>query len=269
MADGITSEASLASMDGMRVRFVREGRGPLLVLLHGAGSSLEAFDAIAARLRWTCEVIRLDLPGFGLTGPRPDRDYRIESYVAFLDRFLDAQSVPECTLVGHSFGGNVAWNFALAHPERVRRLVLMNATGYPGKSLPLALRLARHRLTRPLVRRAVSQATVARNLRALVGPGFTVSPTMAERVHAMLSRPGNRDAFVDFANTDQVDHTSELCRLWVPTLVLRSDRVDGQHFARDIPENREIVLPGVGHLMPEEAPADTADAILEFVGGRR
>ena len=258
--------SSFTSLDGMRVRFVREGRGPAVLMLHGSGSSLDAFDEIAARLRPTCEVVRLDLPGFGLTGPRPDRDYRIESYVSFLSRFLDEQSIERCTLIGSSLGGNIAWNFAATFPERVRSLVLMNATGYPGKSLPTAIRLARNPLTRPLVRRMGSRGAVARNLRGAVGPGFTVPDELVDRVHATISKPGNSDAFIDFANTDQADRSTELRHLQVPALILRGDVIDGQHFARDLPHCREIVLAGVGHLMPEEAPAAVADAVLDFLG---
>jgi pimeloyl-ACP methyl ester carboxylesterase len=267
MALGKTAAAtaSFASVGGMRVRFLREGSGPAVLLLHGSGSSLEAFDGIAARLRPTHEVIRLDLPGFGLTGPRPDRDYRIESYVAFLARFLDGQSVRRCTLAGHSLGGNIAWNFALAHPERTTSLVLMNATGYPGKSLPTAMRLARNPLTRPILRRLGSRSMVARNVRSAVGPGFTPSQETIDRIHAMMSQPGNQAAFIDLARTEQADRSAELRRLRAPTLILRGEQIDGQHFATDIPDSTDVVLPGVGHLMPEEAPTEVADAILGFL----
>ncbi|TPQ22655.1 alpha/beta fold hydrolase [Streptomyces sporangiiformans] len=268
MKNSLTEGSSFTSVDGMRVRFVREGRGPAVLLLHGSGSSLDTFDEVAARLRPAYEVIRLDLPGFGLTGPRPDRDYRIESYVAFVARFLDGQSVDTCMVAGNSLGGNIAWNFALTHPERVRRLVLMNSTGYVGKSLPVAMRLARNPLTRPLLRRAGSRGMVARNVRGMVGPDFTVPEAMVDRMHAMMSRPGNRAAFIDLARTDQADRTPELRRLRVPTLVLRGDGIDGQHFARDIPGSQDIVLPGIGHLMPEEAPTRVAGAMLEFLGGQ-
>ena len=71
-------------------------------------------------------------------------------------------------------------------------------------------------------------------------------------------------AFVDLANTDQPDRSAEIPGIAVPTLVLRSNRVDGQHFARDIPGSREVVLTGVGHLMPAEAPEAVSDAILQF-----
>jgi pimeloyl-ACP methyl ester carboxylesterase len=266
--DSRATESSFTSIDGMRVRFIREGHGPPVVLLHGSGSSLEAFGAVAARLRPSLELIRLDLPGFGMTGPRPDRDYRIETYVELLGQFLDGQSVPRCTVVGHSLGGNIAWNFALTHPERVARLVLLNATGYPDKSRPTAFRLARNPIVRPVMRRRGSRRMTARNLRGLVGPGFTVTEDL-ERTYAMMRRPGNRDAFVDFAITEQADHSPELRGLCVSTLILRGDGVDGQHFTSDIPNSREIVLAGVGHLMPEEAPTEVATAIAEFVGNHR
>ncbi|WP_315889955.1 alpha/beta hydrolase [Streptomyces sp. P9(2023)] len=109
---------------------------------------------------------------------------------------------------------------------------------------------------------------VARNIRGMVGPGFTVPEALVDRLHAMMRRPGNSAAFIDLARTDQADRTAELGRLRVPTLVLRGEGIDGQHFARDIRDAQELVLPGVGHLMPEEAPVLVGDAMLPFLGGR-
>ncbi|WP_329015005.1 alpha/beta fold hydrolase [Streptomyces sp. NBC_00690] len=254
-----------ADLDSMRVRYRRAGTGPPLLLLHGSGSSLEAFDRIAPPLHTDHDVIRPDLPGFGLTGPRPDRDYRITTYAAFLARLIDALAVKTCSVAGHSLGGNIAWNLALDHPGRVDRLILMNATGYPGKTLPLAMRLARNPLTRPLLRRAGSRRATAATLRSAAGSAFTVPDTLIDRTHAMTGRPGNRQAFIDLARTDQPDRTAHLSDITAPTLVLYGENIDGQHFARDIPDSREAVLPGVGHLMPEEAPEAVTTAVRTFL----
>lgn len=249
-------------LDGMRVHVRQTGTGPTLVLLHGSGSSLHVFDAVTDLLADRFDVVRPDLPGFGLTGPRPDRDYSIGAYVSFLDRLLDA---PErFVLAGHSFGGQIAWTYALAHPDRLRGLVLMNATGYPDKDVPLALRLARIPALRPVLRRLGSRTATARNLAGLVGPGTTVDDALVDRVHALMSRPGARDAFIDFANTDHPDRSAEIASIRTPTLVLSSDLVSGQHFARDIPDSHKVALPGVGHLMPLEAPAEVSRAITAF-----
>jgi pimeloyl-ACP methyl ester carboxylesterase len=263
----LDEQSRYVTIDGLRVHHKREGAGPPVLLLHGSGSTLHSFDAVAADLISDCEVVRLDLPGFGLTGPRLDRDYRIETFVEFLTAFMAELGLTDAHVVGHSLGGNIAWNLAVEHPPRVRSLVLLNATGYPAKTLPAALRMARNPVLRPLLRRwAPPRGATVRGLRASVGPGMTVEGAMVERISAMLSRPGNRSAFIDFANTDQTDRSRRIPGITAPTLIVRSDLVDGQLFSRDIPNSREIELPGVGHLMPEEAPRQVAAAIRTQVG---
>lgn len=261
-----TLDVQVVSVDGLRVHYKRAGQGPTVVLLHGSGSSLEGFERVAALLSSSYDVIRPDLPGFGRTGPRPDRDYRVRTYARTIARFLAALRVPHFVVAGNSLGGNIAWNLALDAPERVDGLVLVNATGYPEKSLPAGLRLARNPVLRPLLRRWLPRSATERGLREAVGPNSAiVDDAMVDRVHALTSRPGNRSAFVDFANTDQPDRSGEIKRITVPTLVLRSAEVDGQHFARDITDARERVHPDGGHLLPEEYPEWVAAAIAEFL----
>lgn len=262
-----TDETSgFVELDGMQVHFRRTGQGPTVLLLHGSGSSLHIFDAAVPVLAADFDVLRLDLPGFGVTGPRPDRDYSVGAYVSFLDRFADALGVERFLVAGHSFGGQIAWTYALSRPHRLTGLVLMNATGYPDKSVPLVLRLARNPLTRPLVRHLGSHAATRRSLVRLAGPGSSVvDDAMVDRVHAFTSSPAAKQALIDFAGTEQPDRSAELADIATPTLVLRSDLVDGQHFGRDVPDCREVLLPGVGHLMPAEAPRAIGRAITSFV----
>ncbi|MFS8097398.1 alpha/beta hydrolase [Lentzea alba] len=261
-----TSDTEIASVDGLRVHYKRAGQGPTVVLLHGSGSSLEGFERVAALLSSSCDVIRPDLPGFGRTGPRPDRDYRVRTYARTIASFMTALHVPRFAVAGNSLGGNIAWNLALDAPERVDGLVLVNATGYPEKSLPAGLRLARNPLLRPVLRRWLPRGATERGLREAVGPKSSiVDDAMVDRVYALTSRPGNLSAFVDFANTDQPDRSGEITRIKVPTLVLRSAEIDGQHFARDIPGAQERVHPDGGHLLPEEYPDWVAAAIAEFL----
>jgi pimeloyl-ACP methyl ester carboxylesterase len=259
------ADVQVVSVDGLRVHYERAGQGPTVVLLHGSGS-LEGFERVAALLSTSCDVIRPDLPGFGRTGPRPDRDYRVRTYARMIARFMTALRLPHFAVAGNSLGGNIAWNLALDAPDRIDGLVLVNATGYPEKSLPAGLRLARNPVLRPLLRRWLPRSATERGLREAVGPhSAIVDDAMVDRVHALMSRRGNRSAFVDFANTDQPDRSAELRRIAVPTLVLRSAAIDGQHFARDIPGARELVHPDGGHLLPEEDPDWVAAAIAGFL----
>ncbi len=261
----MTSTQSV-TVDGLRVHYVRAGQGPAVVLLHGSGSSLEGFERVAELLSASYDVIRPDLPGFGRTGPRPDRDYRVRTYASTIARFTTALQLPHFAVAGNSLGGNIAWNLALDAPEGVDRLVLVNATGYPEKTLPAGLRLARNPLLRPLLRRWLPRGATERGLREAVGPNSAiVDDTMVDRVHALTGRPGNRSAFVDFANTDQPDRSADIPKISVPTLVLRSAGIDGQHFTRDIPGAVERVHADGGHLLPEEDPDWVAKAIKEFL----
>jgi pimeloyl-ACP methyl ester carboxylesterase len=259
-------DSRFVAVGGLRIHYQRAGRGPALVLLHGSASSLQHFDRAAALLSESFDVIRPDLPGFGLTGPRKDRDYRIASYASTVADFLEALGVPRYAVVGNSLGGNIAWNLALDHPERLTGLVLVNATGYPEKKMPAGMRLTRNPLLRPLLRRVMPRGAIERNLRAAVGPHSTiVDDAMVDRAHQLMNRPGNRSAFVDFCNTDQPDRSPEIPRVTVPTLVLRSTGIDGQHFTRDLPGAEELVHPHGGHLLPEEEPQWVSDAVATFL----
>lgn len=266
LESGSDPDSRFVTAGGLPIHYKRTGTGPPLLLLHGSGSSLQSWDHVTSALSGVCDVIRPDLPGFGLTGPRPDRDYRVQTYAKTVALLLDTLGIGAVTVVGNSLGGNIGWNIALDYPDQVDRLVLINATGYPDKSLPLAFRLARSTVGRVMLRRLVSRSTTERNLRSIVGANqAVVDDAMVDRVYAMMKRPGNQQAFIDFANIDQLDRTGELPKIAVPTLVLRSASIDGQHFARDIPGSRELLHPDGGHLLNEEDPQWVADAVRRFI----
>ena len=260
------SDSHFIQVGGLRMHYKRTGRGPALLLLHGSGSSLHHFERAAALLAPSFEVIRPDLPGFGLTGPRTDRDYRVTTYAATVADFMRALGVERYAVAGNSLGGNIAWNLALEDPDPLTGLILVNATGYPEKEMPAGMRLMRKPLVRPILRRWMPRSAIERNLRMSVGPNSNiVDETMIERSYQLMSRKGNRSAFVDFVNIDQPDRSGLIPRIEVPTLVLRSEGMDGQHFARDIPGAQEQVHPDGGHLLPEEDPVWFAAATESFL----
>ncbi|MBE8591552.1 alpha/beta hydrolase [Pseudomonas sp. MAFF 301449] len=260
----LDAQSRFIVIGGKRVHYKREGSGPVLVLLHGSGSSLQCFDGVLPALQAHFEVVRLDLPGCGASAPMPEQDYRIETFVRFVNEFVERLSLKEFQLVGNSLGGNIAWNFALDYPDKVELLFLLNATGYPEKSLPAAFHLARNAFGRFVLRRMLSRRSTTKNLHSLIGPRTVLDDAVIDRVYALMAIPANREAFISFARTDQRDRSPELRKVKTPTLVLRGEQVDGQYFARDIPGSKEIVLTGVGRLLPEEAPQEIIESILNF-----
>ena len=113
-------------LDGLAVHYVRQGRGPAVVLLHGLGGFAESWRRTIDALSGCADVLALDLPGFGLSA-KPRSRYDLDFFVRALHGFLDAAGVGQASLVGHSLGGAIAVAYALTHPARLDRLALVSA----------------------------------------------------------------------------------------------------------------------------------------------
>ena len=111
------------AVDGLALHYVREGRGPAIVLVHGLGGFAEAWRTTIDVLARSADVLALDLPGYGLSA-KPRTRYDLDFFTRVLHGFLDAVGLGQVSLVGHSLGGAVAVTYALAHPARVDRLAL-------------------------------------------------------------------------------------------------------------------------------------------------
>jgi pimeloyl-ACP methyl ester carboxylesterase len=256
-----TPPSQFMDVDGLAVHYRDEGQGFPVVLLHGAASSLFTWDAWAAQLSKHYRVIRYDLPGFGLTGPNATKDYSMAWHVRFLSEFLDKLNVPACALAGNSFGGRIALSFALAHPERVKKLILVDSSGYPmPERKVLVMQLAKM----PLIGRMLSHVTprffIAMTIRQMYGDPRRLSEATIDRYYDMILREGNRDTFVTVARTEIEDATASIRALEVPILILWGAEDQAvplayaERFHRDLRHSQLIVYPGVGHVPMEEIP---------------
>lgn len=250
---------------------------PAILLLHGTGSSLHTWDGWARRISPTMRVVRLDLPGFGLTGPHPSGDYSGTATVDFLERFADAAGLKRFAIVGHSLGGYYAWRFALRHPARVSALVLIDAVGYPiepGTSGAVALELARMPVVSELMRFAPIRGVVERSLKDTYGDDSKVTPELVDRYEQLMLRPGNRTAMGDRARAERRPvGWQRLPELYVPTLIQwgGADRwvpiAHAERFRSDIPDSRLVLYPSLGHLPMEEDPKTTVRDAMTFLRG--
>ena len=271
------NEASrFASVQGMRVHYRSEGSGPTLLLLHGAGSSLHTWDRWLESLKYDFRVIRIDLPGHGLTGPMPSSDYRVGAYVEFLEAFISELGNEPLALAGQGFGGQVAWNYALRFPARVDKLILLSASGYPRPSAePAPLSgIARIPGVRWLASVMTTRSQTADALRASFGDEGFVTDALVDRHHELARRPGNRQAAMQRAAAAADDLNGDHRQIQQPTLILwgmqdrRAPLTDARGFADDVDGARLITYPGIGHLLHEELPGQSARAALTFLRDR-
>jgi 2-hydroxy-6-oxonona-2,4-dienedioate hydrolase len=116
---------------GIKTRFVQAGNvsNPPLVMLHGTAGSLENFAANIASHAQHFNCIAFDMIGSGMTA-KPDYDYETEHYVAHAVDVFEALDIEKASIIGLSLGARVASRFAIDHPEKVEKLILLSATAY-------------------------------------------------------------------------------------------------------------------------------------------
>ena len=265
-------------IDGMDVHYRDEGiqtDSIPIVLIHGTGASLHTFEDWSKGLVSTRRVISMDLPGYGLTGAFPNRDYTSDNYVAFIKDFLDALQIEKCILGGNSLGGRIAWNFTAAHPERVDQLILIDASGYPAKSnsVPLAFRLAQVPIVKNLFTFVTPPFIARSSIKNVYADKSKVTDELAQRYFDLTLRKGNRQAFVDKLNTS-VDTTAyhQIKSISQRTLILWGEEDNlipieqAYRFHEDLPNDTLVILKHVGHMPMEESPQESLEVLLSFLG---
>ncbi|MDX1599935.1 MAG: alpha/beta hydrolase [Anaerolineales bacterium] len=256
----------------VRVHYRDQGQGPALVLLHGTFASLHTWDGWADSLREEYRVIRLDLPGFGLTGPRPSGDYRLATEVSFLHEFLEMLSVDRFYLVGNSLGGHIAWRYALNYPEQVQKLILLDSAGARGwNQAPWIFRLVRE-LPIPEAATVLTPRFLVRLiLHHIYADPSRVDPPLVDLYFDLVRRPGNRSAFVQRAKLHEPSRFDELIQLNIPTLLIWGAEDPwipleiAREFERILPRAHLSVIEGAGHLPMEERPAATLRPVRPFL----
>lgn len=269
--------SQFVTVQGMQVHLRDEGpRDDALpvVLLHGTSASLHTWDGWVAALPER-RVIRMDLPGFGLTGPMADGRYDMARYVDFLAALLDTLGVQQAVVAGNSFGGRLAWEMAAAHPERVAQLVLVDAAGYPtpSVSVPIGFRIAQVPVLNRLMEVTLPRGMVASSVRNVYGDPEKVTPALVDRYFELTLRAGNRRALVErFRQAPSGEGAAAIRRLTQPTLILWGgrDRLispdNAERFRADIAGSTLALFPALGHVPHEEDPVATVAPVRRFLG---
>jgi pimeloyl-ACP methyl ester carboxylesterase len=272
--------SKFVTVDGLSVHLRNEGPGDdphPIVLLHGTASSLHTWQGWTDGLKAQHRVVRFDLPGAGLTGPFPDDDYRIGHSTRFVADLLDQLGVKHAVVVGNSLGGYVAWEMAIARPDLVERLVLIDARGYPDTSgeTTLAERLMQVPGLGPFViEHFTPRSLIEKSVASVMGDPRKATAEQMDRTYELLLRAGNRRALM--LQNEQIAFTESerIKAVAVPTLVLwgaLDQRVPLSHAARfhdDIAGSALVVLSGLGHIPQEEDPARTLRAFEAFLAAR-
>ena len=264
-------ESHFVPIDGMNVHFKDEGKGCPIILLHGIGSSLHTWDIWANSLKKNYRVIRLDLPGFGLTGPHPKKDYSMNNFTDFLNKFLLKIKVDTCYMAGNSMGGAIAWNYSIKYTS-VKKMALIDAVGYPiYKSNFFLIGLCRIPLINKGVKFYTPMFMTKLTLQTLYGNKNKIDNLLVNRYRDLLLRPGNRQAFIDAACEDWYSSNKNISKVNVPTFIQWGEEdytIPVEHalkFKNDILNSKIKIYRNVGHMPMEEAGAATIADFQNFL----
>ena len=230
---------------GAEIHYTDEGSGVPVVMIHGLGGSFLNWNKLRDRMKDDYRVIRIDLPGFGLSDlpqPEGDKTNYIQQYRDFMSFMLDTLHVDSVYLVGNSMGGMMSWGTAADHPDKVKKMVLISAAGYDLENV---------------------SNTAARMLKV---PFIEY----LKNNNMMWNREGNIHAAIALASSGRFPDSSMIATVKCPTLILwgKQDKIvpldHAYRFKRDIKNSEMVLFDNCGHCAMIEMADETAAAIKQF-----
>lgn len=277
-------DSKFIEIDGLDVHYKDQGKGPVLLLIHGVVASLHTWDGWYEELKDHYRIIRIDMPGFGITGPNKlfaepikEHEHLIESILEFLDSFLDEVGIDRCHIAGNSLGGFYAWNYAVHRPDRVEKLILLDPIAY-NQSLPYIFWLSNLPGVSYIIKNfGLPRFFIQDNLKRLYGKKERITCDLCDRYWELTMRSGNRDSlmkvFKTIAELSKSDTVyQEIKNIKTPVLMAwgtkdiwsRWKETLG-HWKKDLPHAELIMYEGCGHMPMEEIPEISANDAHNFL----
>ncbi|NOS92180.1 MAG: alpha/beta hydrolase [Cyclobacteriaceae bacterium] len=275
-----TAQSSYVQVDDAKLHVRQRGAGPALFLLHGSFASLHTWNGWENELEKSFHTISLDFPGHGLTGPTPSAKYSTDDYAQLIFKLANQLKIDTFYVAGNSMGGQVAWKMALHHPERVKKLILVDAAGYSKvdtttksakQSRPFIFKLLQNDVTANLLVKITPRFLFRWNLKQVYVNPDAVREEDVNRFYDLMMRAGNREATIQRLRQPGKDLQDSIRFIATPTLILwgKKDRwipvANADRFKKDIQTAQLIVWDDLGHVPMEEQPDLTVTPVISFL----
>lgn len=262
------------------VHYRDEGTGPVILALHGIVDSLHTWDGWVEELQDEYRIIRLDVAGFGLTGPTDVDKMREDAWVGFIHGFVNAIGLEgKFNIAGNSLGGAIAWNYAVEHPDRITKLIMLDPAAYPFKGLPWPVELSVVPVASQGAKIAIPKLVFTIAVKEVFGDKSKITKDMTDRFFDLSMRRGNRSSYIDIfrelkalAKNDSFSQKIPLLvEHQIPTLLMWGEKdkwIPPEQIAlwkRDVPDIKVIVYKGVGHTPQLEIPRRSARDARDFL----
>lgn len=260
--------------DGIYVHYKEYGQGEPLLLIHGYTSSSYTWTDVAPELAKHYRVITPDVVGFGLSSKPVDGNYNYEGFSNYMVAFLDKIGLDKVYIAGNSMGGGISIQFALDHPERVKKMVLIDSAGISHGRKPIIFGI----LSTPVINSFFGSlnspffTAISFRLMAFYDDSL-VTPEKAEAYFQPFRTKGALNAAArTMKENDWGELEEQFAEISVPTLIIWGDKDAiiappiAYVFNKKIPGSTLLMLEKCGHMPQEEMPAKTAEAMIGFLG---
>jgi pimeloyl-ACP methyl ester carboxylesterase len=260
---------------GITLHYREHGRrrGPAVLFIHGLGGSSLSWKSWERTLAKDYHLYQIDLPGHGLTVAPDDWRPSPEAYAKTVEQFARSQRLGRFALVGASFGGQVAWTYAVRYPGRVADLVLISSSGWAEEHPPRVFALLRQPWIIPLLAQIDTTPLFKKALTSTYSDPSKVTHAMVKRFADFSQAPGHRA--IIFRTTGSLPlfepaTPQVLAKIAAPTLILhglRDTRVpsrDAQRFHRAIAQSKLVIYPNASHALADEFAGTAATDTLRF-----
>lgn len=254
------------------IHYVDQGKGKVILMIHGLGGSHRNFEKIALELSKDYRVIRIDLPGFGLSEFPKDSLKIMEVYDGFLHAFMQDLHLDSVSLVGNSMGGMVSWVYAYKHPEHINKLVLMGSAGYDLEAArKQAIQFARFGFVEVLAQRGLPLFITKRAVARCYYDKKFINPAEVKKANTFWNIEGNLAVFFNIAHTQEFPDEKWIQQIHKPTLIIwgENDQIaplkNASKFEHDIKNSKKIIYPHCGHLPQNECTQQLAKDLRAFI----
>jgi pimeloyl-ACP methyl ester carboxylesterase len=266
------------NIDGTKLRYIKSGKGPVLVLLHTLRTQLDLFEKVVPELSKHFTVYALDYPGHGYSDI-PQTRYDAAFFTETVEGFLDKLDLRDVTLAGVSIGGSVALIIAARRNPRVARVVAINPYDYArGRGMGRAGLFGAFVTYAALVPVIGETVMRLRNslimdavLRGGVADANNIPPALLKEMYLVGNRPEHYRGFLSLLrNAESWDTaTKDYGRIQMPILLIWGDQdwarpVEREHDRMLIPGVEMMTLAGGGHFLPLDRPRELTEAIIRF-----
>lgn len=261
--------------NGKELHYTDEGEGFPILMVHGFGGSYKNFEDLGNLLVDKYRIIKVDLPGFGLSDfpefkeKEPDYD---QMYLDYFNHFTTTLQLDSFHLMGCSMGGLFSWRATVNQPHKVQKLVLFNSAGYDLEKIANGVtKFMRYKFIRKFLVRGIPRSLTEKGLKRVFYNPSKLSIDKIQAANDFWNKNGNLEALLDLASAPKYVDIQLIQTIQNPTLVVwgKNDGLisvkHADYFSNDIKNSEQIIYDKCGHAPMIEIPQLIKNDIIAFL----